>query len=268
MTNSGSQLRRLFSIVIGALLFAGAAQANDEAAMRSRFKGMQHFSVACSITLQPDVVVIVGGISAKGQKAAEVGARLDQITQSVKQRAAELNGKVVLGDRLRGAKAATPRAEKDEPAPYVGVQLVEIEFPLSVDIDRMLDRLLPLGIDRFGKRIGLEASTETRPFVFYRVTGLGKSAAPVVAACKEQLLPNTCGNVLHPLCQAPAGKVQQCVQILAANLRAEVNDGRYRDTLSLEFPAMSVKPIESAGQGPFVFNGEVTVGYDNDCVRQ
>lgn len=226
----------------------------------------QMFSGTCTAAISPDQVVMITGFSAKGLKATEVGMRLDQTGKLVSKKAEQLGGKVILKDRLRGAHTMTLRSDNAEQAPYTAVQLVDIDFPITTDIERAVDALIPLGLDRFGRDIQLEPSTSSQAFVFYRVQDPAKSIEKVFESCKQMALKQACLNAMQPLCELPAEKVIQCARIDYGSLSAETHNGRNRTTISIEHPTRGPKSLESSGKGSLQFTGQANFSFASGCV--
>jgi len=225
------------------------------------------FAGPCSAVITPDQVVVVVGFSASGLKAAEVGARLDETAKLIGKKAAELGGKATFKDRLRGARNVTLRNDKAEQSPYTAVQLVDIEFPVSTKIERAVDALIPLGLDRFGRDIQLEPASSTQPFVFYRVKEPSKNITNAFDTCLREVLASTCVNALQPLCELPREKVLQCARIDFGSMQAEFHNGRNRTTVGIESPQRSPRSLESSGPGGLQFSGNASFSVATACVK-
>jgi hypothetical protein len=226
----------------------------------------QMFSGTCTAAVTPDQVVVITGFSAKGLKATEVGLRLDQTGKLISKKAEQLGGKAVLKDRLRGAQTMTLRSDNAEQAPYTAVQLVDIEFPVTTEIERAVDALIPLGLDRFGREIQLEPSSSSQPFVFYRVQDPIKSIEIIFDTCKRMALTQACTNAMQPMCDLPAEKVIQCARVDYGSLHAEAHNGRNRTTLNIEHPPRGAKSLESSGRGSLQFTGQANFSFASACV--
>jgi len=226
----------------------------------------QIFSGLCTGVISPDQVVLVTGFSSKGLKATEVGIRLDQTGMLISKKAEQLGGKAVLKDRLRGAHTMTLRSDNAEQAPYTAVQLVDIEFPVTTEIERAVDALIPLGLDRFGRDIQLEPSSSSQAFVFYRVKDPEKGIENVFDACKRAVLAQACLNSMQPMCELPAEKVIQCTRIDYGSLSAETHNGRNRTTISIEHPSRGHKSLESTGKGSLQFTGQANFSFATACI--
>lgn len=227
----------------------------------------QMFSGACTAAISPDQIVVAAGFSAKGLKATEVGMRLDQTAKLISRKAEQLGGKAVLKDRLRGAQTMTLRSDNAEQAPYIAVQLVDIEFPVTTEIERAVDALIPLGLDRFGRDIQIEPSSSSQAFVFYRMQDPIKAAEKIFDTCKRVVLAQGCLTAVQPMCELPAEKVLQCARIDYGSLYAETHNGRNRTTIGIEYPTRGPKPLESGGKGSLQFTGQANFSFATACVK-
>jgi len=227
----------------------------------------QMFSGSCTAAISPDQIVVATGYSAKGLKATEVGMRLDQTAKLISRKAEQLGGKAVLKDRLRGAQTMTLRSDNAEQSPYIAVQLVDIEFPVTTEIERAVDALIPLGLDRFGRDIQIEPSSSAQAFVFYRVQDPVNAAEKIFDTCKRVVLAQGCLVTKQPMCELPAEKVLQCARIDYGSLYAETHNGRNRTNISIEYPPRGPKSLESSGKGSLQFTGQANFSFATACVN-
>lgn len=201
----------------------------------------QSHSGECVGEVRPDRVLIVGGISAQGLKPMLVKAQLDKQIAAMRQYVADKKGELVLLELMRAAQAVNKSAtsESTVPQPFILVQKLEAEFPITEDIDVILERLIQLGLDRFGKQVTVEASSYGRNVVvFYRISDLRSRLDRLHATCKQRL-------------------VEQWCQLESAKKSAACKTG---DVLDQRFPTLSFSlvtpPIarEHGGQSQYYLN--------------
>jgi hypothetical protein len=152
----------------------------------------------CNGEVRPDRAVIVGGISAQGLKPAVTKAQLDKQIDAVRQYVAGKQGRLVLFEVLRAAQSATRASSSENTAtqPFILVQSLEAEFPLTQDIDAILERLLQLGFDRYGKQVRVESSSGgPSVMVYYRFSDLRSQLDRAHTACKQRLVMEWCSSV-------------------------------------------------------------------------
>jgi hypothetical protein len=206
--------------------------------------GILHAQPECVETLKPDRLVISGGASAESVRPKDGSDQLDKTLAAMRMYVQGKNGKLIERERLRAARNAEQERNRDNTPrlPFMQVQRFEAEFPVNADVDEALERLLKLGMDRYGKDAGLNAhqSRDYKQLTSYRFTNLDESLRGALAACVREAARNTCG----------AGRAQACVdgaKVLSAYAQTETvatRDG-YRRTMNLRVPGVG----GSGGEG-------------------
>ncbi len=110
----------------------------------------------CEGALAPDLAVIVGGITAESLKPLEAKAQLDKQLAEIERYISSKGGTVLLLETVRAIRQrqqGSRRQDKETELPFILVQRLEFRFPRSVGIDEILERLLQLGFDRYGRAI-------------------------------------------------------------------------------------------------------------------
>jgi hypothetical protein len=223
----------------------------------------------CTGELRPDRVVIVGGISAQGLKPALAKAQLDKQIEAIRQYIAGKMGRLTLFEVLRAAQSATRTASSENTAtqPFILVQSLEVEFPLTEDIDAILERLLQLGLDRFGKQVSVEASSYGRNvMVYYRFSDLRSQLDRLQAACKQRLVEQWCqsatGRRDSEACKATEHR-DQWFATLNASLQSNpvLRDQGGRAPFYLQYPWQSAQlsQVEMMGSVPLLLSGPLTI---------
>jgi hypothetical protein len=144
----------------------------------------QRLSVDCRGSITPAAAVISAGMTAEGLKPADVQQQLERQLAAVEELAHRHGGIVRRLERLRAVRGP---GEPAQPAPFVVLQRLEIELPLSAPIDAVLDGLLPLGVDRFGNEMRLEdAGRGAKLVALYRFDHLDERLRDIQAECRKQ----------------------------------------------------------------------------------
>ena len=156
----------------------------------------QPISGTCRATIRPDRAVIVGGMSASGIKPTETAMRLDRQLDVLRAVADEENATLRLVERVRAARSSSSRSrrgEQQEPEPYVVVQRIELETEVGADIDRLLEKTLQTGLDRYGSTAGVDArSAGSQPLVVYRFSELDALVRSAHDACRHAAIRTWC----------------------------------------------------------------------------
>lgn len=223
----------------------------------------------CNGEARPDRAVIVGGISAQGLKPAVAKAQLDRQIEALRQYVAGKQGRLVLLEVLRAAQPATRAASPGNAAsqPFILVQSLEAEFPLTQDVDAILERLLQLGLDRFGKQVTVEASSYGRSvMVYYRFTDLRSQLERMHAACKQRLAAEWCasvhGNKDGSACKSTEPLDQRFPTLSASFQSAPMlreHGGRAPYYLNYPWQSAQISQVELLGNTPLALSGPLTV---------
>jgi type IV secretory pathway VirB2 component (pilin) len=124
---------------------------------------------SCTGEIAPSLAIIAGGVAVQGLKPLDASADLDKQMAAVAKYVEENHGKLILLERVRTLKNPAPYGSSDPGQPFEIVQRLHVELPVSAPIDAILQRLLELGLDRFGESV-LSANGHREEAVLYRVT--------------------------------------------------------------------------------------------------
>jgi hypothetical protein len=151
-------------------------------AVVARLNG-QRLSGSCRGSLVPAAAVIAAGVPAEGLKPAEVQEELEKQLAAIEKLVAEHQGTVRRLERLRAVRGAGEQAQK---SPFVALQRLEIELPVTAPLDEILDRLLLLGVDRFGGDLRLDGFDGGAKLVaLYRFDRLPERLREISDRCRQ-----------------------------------------------------------------------------------
>ena len=126
---------------------------------------------SCTGEIGPSIAIIAGGVAVQGLKPLDTSADLDKQMAAIAKYVEENHGKLILLERVRTLKNPAPYGSSDPGQPFEIVQRLHVELPVSAPVDAILQRLLELGLDRFGETV-LSANGHREEAVLYRVTDL------------------------------------------------------------------------------------------------
>lgn len=222
----------------------------------------------CAGEVRPDRVVIVGGISAQGLKPMLVKALLDKQIQVIRQYVNDKNGRLVLLELIRAAQTVDKSSsENTARQPFILVQSLEAEFPVTEDVDVMLERIMQLGLDRFGKQVTVEASSYGRNvMVFYRFSDLRSRLDQLHSICKQRLVEQWCqldsARKNSASCKATE-PMDQRFPTLSASLQSSpimrVHGGQSQYYLTYPWQSAQLGQVELLGNVPLSLNGPMTI---------
>jgi len=156
----------------------------------------------CSDTIRPDRLVVSGGLSAESVRPKDGSDQIEKQLAAMRSYVQGKGGKLIERERLRAAR--NPQQERDGAAkmPFIQVQRIEAEFPLTVDIDDILERLLKMGMDRYGKDTSVEGhgSRDFKVLTSYRFTALEETMRVLLTRCVREEAQKACGPARADAC--------------------------------------------------------------------
>ncbi|MES2296413.1 MAG: SIMPL domain-containing protein [Pseudomonadota bacterium] len=186
--------------------------------------------LSCSTSITPDRFVVSGGISAQSVGPKEGSEQIARQLAAMRVFITSKGGTLIVGERLRAAR----NPERDGGStklPFIQVQRIEAEFPNDAEADELIERMLKLGMDRYGKEAGLsENGREFKVLSAFRFAQLDQALAGALASCVRQAAQRECGA------QALACAAQ--ARVVAANAQSEALSGSdsYMRSLTLRLP--------------------------------
>ena len=139
-------------------------------------------SGACATEVSPDQALIVGGVSSSALKPEDAVNQLERQLASMRSYVTEKHGALQLMERVRSLKNPQPGREEAEP-PFQVVQRLQITFPADAPVDSILQKLIELGLDRFGDNV-LNTNTGRREAVIrFRISDLDAKLKDLQQKC-------------------------------------------------------------------------------------
>ena len=174
------------------------------------------FQISCSDSLPVNRLVISGGVSAESVSPKDSSEQLNKQLAAMRSFVESKGGKLMEKERLRSARNPEKSSDGSSKQPLIQMQRIEAEFPLSVNIDEAIERLLKLGMDRYGKEAGVDAHTarDYRNLTTYRIAKQEEALSTAVSRCLQQEAARFC----------PATPVEQClskIKLQSAYIRTE-----------------------------------------------
>jgi hypothetical protein len=238
-----------------ALLVLGSSQAL--AAARVADDGIGHLlravnqpmTATCEADWRPERAVLVGGVSASALKPTEARAALERQLDAIRHFAGEKRATLRLLERTRAVRGGSRDQARPGPeAPFVTVQRLELEAPVEADVDTLLEGLLKLGLDVFGREPVLDPALQsgyrpTQAVVRYRIGDLRDKAGALHDRCRGQAMASWCAA------SAPASERQACTDALA-------RFAEHFQTQSFQVQSAPVPRVEG-GAAPVRLSGSV-----------
>jgi hypothetical protein len=229
-----------------------------------------HLHASCDAVVQPDMAVIAGGVTGKGLKPSDAVRQLEKQLEVMSNYVQGQHGRLVLMERVRALKAPRANAnssgseENDQPAEVI--QHIHVELSPEAPVDTILDRLIELGMDRYGDSNLLNRSTQSSIVVQFRLSNLESRLLELRHKCLEAAFklqcvaddrPRACsGDKLPDQLAYETFNVRSVEKLLRANassdfLRFNFNNGILQN----------MDPPELAGGQPIKLVGEFSAQY-------
>lgn len=254
--------------VRGAEVGPGSPEAQDYASIVQSLK--ESVTASCSGEVKPDHARIVGGVTAESLKPAEAREQIERQLAEIRKYVTQRGGAVHVMERVRAVRGI-PRDARNvtmDQLPFVVIQRLEMDFPLRIDIDETLERLLQFGLDRYGRNLGLDSGDASPKIVVrYRFSDLTATLKGIHQQCKAAALQQWCET------NTPAGEHQACTDALrkishrfttqSLMLQSQPVLGEYGQSalvqLSYPWNEGQLTAIELVGNVPLRLHGTITV---------
>lgn len=192
----------------------------------------------CNETVKPDVVVVSGAITAKSVRPKDATDQISKQLVAMRAYVQTKGGALVELERLRAARNPDAERRDGDKLPFLQLQKIDVEFPISADIDDALEQLFKLGLDRYGKDLrveGYDSSREFKNLTSYRIRDLDGKVQRMVQQCVDAETRRACGAQKAKVC---AGAVQMHqVYVRAINVATTGYGGRVDRQLRTSFGA-------------------------------
>lgn len=156
----------------------------------------------CADVIKPDRLIISGGISTESIRPKQASDKLEQQLVVIRTYVKSKNGILHEKELLRAAR--NPERERDgvSKLPFMQMLRFEAEFPTTVDVDEILERLLKLGMDRYGKEASLDGyvNQSYKVLTGYRFSDVHELAQSVRARCVKKIMQDICGATAAESC--------------------------------------------------------------------
>lgn len=258
-----------FALVLAAGAGASERAVSQDEAMRAlvvRQGGpIRYLTADCSGEARPDRVVIAGAMTAEAVKPLDAQEQLDRQVAEIRRYVDEQKGRLQVLERVRAARTMNERSgrsSRGETLPFLALQRLEIEFPATVAIDAAFERLLYLGLDRFGSNIRVDRVDRRRHIaVRYRFSALREELDRLHDRCRAEAVANWCAaeGAGLAVCGLPAEERNARVKTQALNLRTQqlLNEHGSVTRFHLNHPWRSeqISQIEPVGDVTVEFQG-------------
>jgi hypothetical protein len=219
----------------------------------------------CSLEVTPTQAVIVGGVAVGALKPTEAAAQLDKQLELIGRYIEEQHGHLRLLERARSVKNPPPNGADAHDPPFQVVQRLEADFASDAPMDKILDRLIELGFDRFGEGV-LTANTSRRETVVrFRITDWDAKVHELQDVCAADAWKKWCATaaakgVCHS--DSPPAELQfQFFGVRSVETVLHPDGGIRRWEFNFTPQQHTPAPPDLVGLVSLHFNGNITLNY-------
>ncbi len=174
----------------------------------------------CQADLKPATAVISGGVAASALKPTEAAEQLDKQLALIRTYIQQNQGTLKELERERmihteGSVNGQPR----DPSFQVA-QRLRAEFPADAPVDRILERLMELGMDRFGENMSLPEYRTSIVVVHYEIANFEAQLKQIREHCIAEAWKQWCGSPTTEKPECKASAPPESLQIQSFNLRS------------------------------------------------
>jgi len=175
---------------------------------------------SCTAEIAPDKAFIVGGVSSSAVEPEDAAAQLDKQLAAIRSYVEDNHGHLELMERVRTLKnpSQQPNRNADNEPPFEVVQRLQADFPASAPVDAILQKLIELGLDRFGDNI-LNNYQRREAVIRFRITDFDAKMQAMQDACTADAWTRFCKTAEPSDCPSP--KPPANLDLLSFNVRSE-----------------------------------------------
>jgi hypothetical protein len=148
---------------------------------------------SCTGEVAPTVAIIAGGVAVYGIKPLDAADNLDKQLDAIRKYVEENHGTLILLERVRTLKNPAFNGSSDTGPPFEIVQRLHVELPVTAPVDAVLQRLLELGLDRFGETV-LATNNRREEAVLFRIGNLDSALHEMEHRCIEDAWKKWCAT--------------------------------------------------------------------------
>ncbi|HKW27418.1 MAG TPA: SIMPL domain-containing protein [Terriglobales bacterium] len=218
----------------------------------------------CEADLKPSVAVISGGVATSALKPTAAAAQLDKQLALLQAYVQQNQGTLKELERVRmihteGSNNGQPRDPEFQVA-----QRFHAEFPVDALMDRLLEHMMELGMDRFGESMAFPEYRQSIVVVHYDIQGFEKQLTQIRERCMTEAWKRWCAATTEKNADCGSPAPPGSLQIQSFNLRSTEKvmhaDGP-PEYININYSAYQPRsaPPELLGNVPIHFVGNIVL---------
>jgi hypothetical protein len=217
----------------------------------------------CVGEVRPNRASITGGIAVAALKSTEASERLDREIADIRSFIEQNHGELQLLERVRNVKTLPQGMDGRDPL-FELVQRLIVVFPADAPSDHILQRLVELGMDRFGDNVTDNRFGQRAGVIHFRIGDFDAkmqemqrlcTAEAWKKACASEAPPAACASGRAPDLQLQSFRVQSDEKLLTPENGVNYWSLNYAPSLPLP------KPPELLGNVTVHLSGTISLTY-------
>jgi hypothetical protein len=168
----------------------------------------------CQAELKPDLAVISGGVAVTALKPTDAANQLDKQLDLIRSYVQQNQGKLKDLERVRMMHSEGSYNGQPRDPSFQLAQRFRAEFAADAPVDRILDHLMELGMDRFGDNMSMPETRQNIVVVHFEIQNFDDQVTRIRHGCTVEAWKQWCESlgVKNPECSAPGAPASLQVQ--------------------------------------------------------
>ena len=232
----------------------------------------EQWTASCRGRVSPDHALIVGGVSARSLRPSDARAQIEAQLAAIRSFTESEGRTLKLLERTRAVQENRNRrhvAAPDDEPPFVIVQWLEVQLDADAPIDGILDELLRLGLDRYGRADSWNPN-DARPhfLVRYGFSDLEGELDRLHDSCRREAWQAWCERIGDGAsCAAAYAAIAPHLETRSLSLSsrpiARATGGAAQVQLGFPWSPAQIDDLELIGLVPLELRGQIQLGLRN-----
>ena len=168
----------------------------------------------CQAELKPDLAVISGGVAVTALKPTDAANQLDKQLDPIRSYVQQNQGKLKDLERVRMMHSEGSYNGQPRDPSFQLAQRFRADFAADAPVDRILDHLMELGMDRFGDNMSMPETRQNIVVVHFEIQNFDDQVTRIRHGCTVEAWKQWCESlgVKNPECSAPGEPASLQVQ--------------------------------------------------------
>jgi hypothetical protein len=193
----------------------------------------------CEADLKPGIAVISGGVATSALKPTDAISQLDKQLGLIRSYVNQNRGTLKELERVRTIH--TERSNNGEPggSEFQVAQRFRAEFPVDAAVDRFLEHLMMLGMDRFGDNMAASESRQSIVVIDFEIQNFDEQVRAIRERCVAEAWKQWCDSTAtkNVACEATPPKSLQIQNFALRSTEKLLLSGGTPDYFRINYPS-------------------------------